>query len=1202
MTSFIKQQNNPSFFEQVSQQLTAAPSEFVAMEFTRSKGFSFSKVKKLDVDQFIAFEKGAKELLQCALKKTSPKAKTNAKELAAMFATCHKVARICATLLEKQSRHLFKRSNQQLPFSCKDFEKMKESFDYTTKEKIYIKAAQLFRINLDSVDKIKLYCSDNLLEAAIDSNEKLALQLIDNGVPLNALDEDGGTYLMGACLFSKREVIAKLIERGVDIDAVDAKGNTALMHACDDEDLEDIALLLLDKKANVNIANKKGETALINACLNDMPTVVGKLIELGANVNAADENGNTALLWACRKSSDEPALLLLDKKVGTNIDIANKKGETALIVACMKSLPEVVSKLIESGADATIADEKGDTALIWAACKGLVDVVVQLIDEKKVDCSIVNKDNESALLSAVQTGCLETEETCLEYCAKIILKLIQSGAPLDICDKNGTSAFLKILDSKYSIERKEEIALAMIKRGVTVTGQTKDGDTALILACRHGLKAVAKLLLSTANVHAKNERGENALYWACRANLEEEALELIKMGSDLNVTDSEGKSIFYWACLNDLEAAACELIRLGVNVKTVASIGATPLHVCGPRLRDVAYTLIDMGVDINAIGFGGDTALFQAIRNQDSNLALFLISKGADIHKEIILRFIEAKGAVRLQGTTVFLEACVHGLTELAFVLMEKGVDIHKVDKQGHTALMCALIGRSKEIAFKLIETGVDVHAVSTDGTTAFSCACRVGLEEVINVLLQKNVNVHFVDKEGNTAFHYACQYALLGLARFLRTQLDSIDVIAENKQGRTPFDELWRGGDGPMQLSDLERMGAFSKEWIPHFLDHTEPKKGLAAAIECNFLVQNINNARTNAAKLTKKEFDLAVDAIKKKYKKSNFEPFITNLKYKVTETHFTALPDAPIPKKPDGVAVRTIMDIFEKVNFYDAAKADFIAAPLDGDDSDSDDEEKDTKTKLKNSLETFIGHVERKTVYEGTPKKEPALTQFYDVITAATCHIIQKLQSTGNAMLCAETIKEFILASDNCGPRIYNNAVTQFQKLIHNVLPTYKNELLKVLNEHRKVLLSSLVPEGAHNVHYDNKLVKALGVELGIPGSRDIVALEDPFLGEPLDKEEAKKKFFELYTPCAIVKEVIEPLFRSEEIRSKFIEWLREDDGKNIPKDFKQDDEEEDKGYAYLMSISDPASPMRFAKEAVIKSLVALQILEPAFQFAAE
>lgn len=1184
MTSFIKQQNNPNFFEQVSQQVTAAPSELVAMEYTRGKGFSFSKVQKLDRDQFIAFEKGAKELLQCVQKKTSPRAKTNAKELAAMFTTCHKVAKICTTLLEKQSRQLFKRTNQQLPFSVKDFEGIKKSFEHTSREKIYAKAAQLFRINVDSVDKSQLYCCDNLLEAAITDNEQLALQLIDNGIPLNALDDDGYTYLMVACAFSTRAVVAKLIERGADIDAVDPKGSTVLMYACDNDDREDKALLLLDKKANVNIVNKKGETALMNACLNSTPKVVSALIERGANVNAVDQDGDTALLCTCYNQCAESALLLLDKKLGTNINSANKRGETALIVACMRSQVEIASKLIECRADVTAADEDGDTALHWAADKGLPYVVAQLLDEEKVDCSVVNKKGQSALLLAVNAG-FAIAEAHLERYAQLILWLIESGAPLDICDKDGTSAFLKVLDSKYTTEKKEEIALAMMKRGVSLQGQTKDGDTALILACRHGLKAVAELLLWTADVQAKNNKGENALYWACRSGLEEEALNLIKMGSDLSVTDSSGETIFYWACKNDLEATANELIRQGVNVKTVTSLGATPLHVCGPRLRDVAYTLIAMGVDINAVAVGGETALFQAIRNHDTNLALFLISKGADIH------------AVRLQDTTtVFLAACLHGLPELASVLMEKGVDIHKMTQQGHTALMFAIFGRSKELAFTLIEKGLNVHAVSSNGVTAFSAACQVGLEEVIDALLQRNVNVHFVDWEGNTALHYACQHTLLGLSRFLRTQLDSVDVIAKNKRGETPFQAHCLTNI----LMDKSKI-TFIREWFPHFWDPAEPKKSIAAVLEWLFLGwQDAANVRTTADKLTKKEFDQLVDAIKKKYKKSNFEPHLINLQYNVAEKHFTALPDAPIPKKPDGVAVRNIMDIFEKINFYDAAEADFIAPPQDGNDSDSDDEEQDVKTKLKSSLETFVRRVERKTVYEGTPKKEPALSEFYDVVTNATCHVIQKLQNTENVQLRAETIKEFILAGDKCGPRIRNNAATQFRKLLHNILPTYKNELLRALSEHREVLLLSLVPQGAHNVHAYHKLVKALGIELGIPGSLDIVALDDPFLGKPLDKEEEKKKFFNLYTPYAVFKEVIEPLFRSEEIRSKFVDFLREDDGKNIPKDFKT--EEEDKGYAYLMSISDPASPTRFTKEAVIKSLVELQILEPAFQFAAE
>jgi len=128
--------------------------------------------------------------------------------------------------------------------------------------------------------------------------------------------------------------------------------------------------------------------------------VVTVLISNGANVNARDEiRGNTALTWALSDLSNfeminvlieaganvnsellskiwngfemQAIVFLLANGADVNVASASWDGRTALMTAVLGndglSQPDVVTILIEHGADVNARDDNGNTALMWAA-------------------------------------------------------------------------------------------------------------------------------------------------------------------------------------------------------------------------------------------------------------------------------------------------------------------------------------------------------------------------------------------------------------------------------------------------------------------------------------------------------------------------------------------------------------------------------------------------------------------------------------------------------------------------------------------------------------------------------------------------------------------------------------------------------------------------------------------------------------------
>jgi ankyrin repeat protein len=167
-------------------------------------------------------------------------------------------------------------------------------------------------------------------------------------------------------------IVDIILNKGVDIDIkLGFLGETPFAKACGRWFL-DIAKLLLDHNANVNVKDKFGCTALAALCSNAFGSsyrakkdtvieLVKLLIDVGIDINVKDEDGNTALMYASGNNFKEGVELLL--KSGADVNAQNNKGQTALIIASKECGLEAFELLLSAGADVTKRDVEGQTAL-----------------------------------------------------------------------------------------------------------------------------------------------------------------------------------------------------------------------------------------------------------------------------------------------------------------------------------------------------------------------------------------------------------------------------------------------------------------------------------------------------------------------------------------------------------------------------------------------------------------------------------------------------------------------------------------------------------------------------------------------------------------------------------------------------------------------------------------------------------------------
>ena len=255
--------------------------------------------------------------------------------------------------------------------------------------------------------------------------------------------------------------------------------------------------ILLDSEVNVNVnvEDTYGNTALISAAsIGGFESAVNQLIKAGADVNAKNKRGETALICASMNEHEEVVEELI--KARANIYARNNGGVTALMMACDRGHERVVSKLCAAGVDINAKDNTGLTALMIACERGKTVVVEHLLKAIKIDIKAKNEKGETALMYA--------------------------------------SRGERIAWMRASHEGHETIVEKLITAGADINAKSKDGDTALMMACqRQNEKIVSALITAGADIEAKNEKGETALIIACQTDKLKIVSALMRAGADV---------------------------------------------------------------------------------------------------------------------------------------------------------------------------------------------------------------------------------------------------------------------------------------------------------------------------------------------------------------------------------------------------------------------------------------------------------------------------------------------------------------------------------------------------------------------------------------------------------------------------------------------------------------------------------------------
>ena len=178
-------------------------------------------------------------------------------------------------------------------------------------------------------------------------------------------------------------LLESMISHGADVNEVGVNAKTPLMTVASSGDQPDLADLLLNHGAKVDMENGDEYTALDWAVTSDQPRVAETLLRHGADVRHRSSGGYTPLMLVSL-NCDDPRMAELLINSGAPADEADKMGFTALHYAANLNRPKVLEMLMKHGANTRLKTKSGYTPLEIAKAtksKGLHGNFSQVISD-----------------------------------------------------------------------------------------------------------------------------------------------------------------------------------------------------------------------------------------------------------------------------------------------------------------------------------------------------------------------------------------------------------------------------------------------------------------------------------------------------------------------------------------------------------------------------------------------------------------------------------------------------------------------------------------------------------------------------------------------------------------------------------------------------------------------------------------------------
>lgn len=631
-------------------------------------------------------------------------------------------------------------------------------------------------------------------------------------INIDSVDNYGATALHYSVRMDQIQTTKLLVTSGASLLAMDLKGKTPLHTGAAKCHIECIKLLcssMANKKSGIPLRkricalDKDGATPMHWAAVKGHPIAVELLLDrfekapavesknnTGQNdlLRMIDKAGRTALILAAGKGYVDVAKILLSRKKGVFalVSTADAEGATPLHWAATKGRIDMVTFLLEHGADIRAVDITGRQAQHWAADKGEMEIVKILLfaGAKRVGDNtalVAINENKTRVANELDLHRLE------------MLKKEENDVMNN--DKNSK----QMLRVNYKESQKKAIQRLLMT-------PNKSGRCVLHLACLSGHSKLTKWLLANgAEAALSDAYGWNCLHLSAWKGHDDCSSQILSAGIDPNVTNHSGRSAAHLAADMGHVDVLKQLAEAGADISREDEDGGSPLHWASKKGHaDVINFLLGNGhesiVDIEATDECGRTAMHLAAGGGHVGAVSALIKNGGDpctrdeefrtpCHRaaehgfhNVVRILIDAQDsnidAQDSHGRTPLYIAACFGRPRIAKMLIDAGANLTLRDKHNRTPLHASahyskVGGNHVSTAQILISAGVNINGKDKRDWNIAHYAAWAGSTGIINLLLEKS----FAKNKSHTKHQsrgkeYKLSGLLLGLTKYGRTPL----------------------------------------------------------------------------------------------------------------------------------------------------------------------------------------------------------------------------------------------------------------------------------------------------------------------------------------------------------------------------------------------------------------------------------------------
>jgi ankyrin repeat protein len=264
--------------------------------------------------------------------------------------------------------------------------------------------------------------------AAKPGSGNLIKRFIQEGVDINAKNDEGVTALFRAVQCSNVDAACELIQMGANLTTRSEDGNTLLHNIAklnfDLPCIDDV----LSKLKSIDICNDDGETPL-HLAAKSPSNIFAQLVARGASLNKKDKSGNTPLRLATESGMVNNLAIAL-KNTNQNTDIEEKKS--ALCLAIENNSYASVMLLLNANAD--LQNSNKDRPILRAALKlGNKHIIVALLHAGMIADTIDSLVKELKDEYSYSSDKLDSAVVLL----KLPPKSLPENPPIEIPAKNG---------------------------------------------------------------------------------------------------------------------------------------------------------------------------------------------------------------------------------------------------------------------------------------------------------------------------------------------------------------------------------------------------------------------------------------------------------------------------------------------------------------------------------------------------------------------------------------------------------------------------------------------------------------------------------------------------------------------------------------------------------------------------------------------